>query len=104
MNEDQMLESVVKKEMSKIKYTISNKEIPSELKTRATILNVFFAFLVFVFIVSIFVHYPIYTYFIEIIILLAVYKTKNKINIINYLKKQVKLRPEEKNIKCINEY
>ena len=96
MNEDQMLESVVKKEMSKIKYTISNKEIPSELKTRATILNVFFAFLVFVFIVSIFVHYPIYTYFIEIIILLAVYKTKNKINIINYLKKQVKLRPEEK--------
>lgn len=96
MTEDKMLESVVKKEMSKIKYTISDKEIPREIKTRVTILNVFFAFLVFVFIVSIFVHYPIYTYIIEIIILLIVYKTKSKINIINYLKKQVKLRPEEK--------
>ena len=78
------------------KYTISDKEIPSELKSRLTLLNVFFAFLVFVFIVSIFVHYPIYTYFVEIIILIIVYKTMKRVNVLNFLTKQVKIRPEEK--------
>lgn len=96
MQEDKMFDSIIKNEMKKIKYSISNSEIPSELKSRKTILNIFFSFLVFVFIVSIFVHYPIYTYIIEIIILCLVYKTKNKISTINYIKKQVKLRPEEK--------
>ena len=96
MAENKMIDSVIKKEMSNIKYTISDKEVPSELKSRLTILNVFFAFLVFVFIVSIFVHYPIYTYFVEIIILIIVYKTMKRVNTLKFLTKQVKLRPEEK--------
>ena len=95
-SEDKMIKQIIEKEMKKAGFTTSNSEIPKEILNKKTLLNIVLAFLFFVFIASIFIHYPIYVYIVEIIILILLFKILRKIDLYSYIKKQIELRPEEK--------
>lgn len=94
--EEKMIRDIIEKEIKKAGFNPVNDEIPKEILNKKTLLNIVFAFFFFVFIASIFIHYPIYIYIIEIIILVTLLYFLKKIDLYSYIKKQVELRPEEK--------
>ena len=94
--EEKMLEEFISKELTKAGIDKSSKLIPSDILKRKKILNIIFSVLVFIYISLIFFHFPIYTYIIGIIILIIFFKVSRKYDLIKYLKKQIKSRPEEK--------
>lgn len=94
--EDKMLEEFINKELDKAGIDKSSKLIPSDVLKRKKILNLIFSVLLFVFITLIFFHFPIATYIIGIIILFIFFKVTRNYDLIKYLKKQLKARPEEK--------
>ena len=95
-SEDALLEEFLKKEMTKAGIDLKNQLMPQEVLKRKRILAIIFAFLVFVYITMIFFHFPIFTYLIGLIILIIFSKLTRKYDLIKYLKKEVKARPEEK--------
>lgn len=96
LSEEQMLEEFINRELTKASIDISSKLIPGDILKRKQILNIIFSILVFVFIVLIFFHFPIYTYIVGLVILFIFFKVTRKYNLIKYLKKQIKERPQEK--------
>ncbi len=95
-SEDLLLEEFLKKEMTKAGIDLSKKLIPSEVIKRKRILTIIFSFLVFVYLTMIFFHFPILTYLIGLIILIIFSKITKKYDLLKYLKKEVKARPNEK--------
>lgn len=96
LTEDEMLEEFLNKELNKAGIDKSTNLIPSDVLKRKKILNIIFSVLIFVFITLIFFHFPIATYIIGIIILFIFFKVTKNYDLIKYLKKQLKARPEEK--------
>ena len=96
LTEDKMLEEFIKKELIKAGYDKSSKLIQRDVLKRKNYMNIIFSLLVFVYITLIFFHFPIYTYIIGLIILFISFKSTRKYNLINYLKKQILARPNEK--------
>ncbi len=94
--EDKMLEEFINKELDKASIDKTSKLIPSDVLKRKKILNLIFSVLLFVFITLIFFHFPIATYIIGMVILFIFFKVTRKYDLIKYLKKQLKARPEEK--------
>lgn len=96
LSEENLLEEVINKEMTKAGIDKSSKLIPSDILKRKKILNIIFSILIFVYITLIFFHFPIYTYIVGIVILFIFFKVTRKYDLIKYLKKQLKARPGEK--------
>jgi len=96
LNEDEMLETVIKRELAKAGIDMNTKLLPSDIVRKKMILNIIFAILVFVAVSSIFIHFPIVVYLLEILILVIFFIITRKYNMIKYLKKQLKARPGEK--------
>lgn len=96
LTEDKMLEEFINRELVKAGIDKASKLIPSDILKRKRILNIIFSILIFVFITLIFFHFPIYTYIVGLVILLIFFRVTRKYNLIKYLKKQLKTRPQEK--------
>ena len=96
LDEDSMLEGFIKKEMLKVGFDKNTKLIHSDILKRKKVLNLIFGLLVFIYTTMIFFHFPLLTYIISFIILIIYFGNSRKYNLIKYLKKQVKARPNEK--------
>lgn len=96
LTEDKMIEEIIKREMVKASIDPKAKLIPSDILKKKKIFNAIFAVLLFAFITMIFFHFPIFTYIIGFVILFIFYKLTSKYNLIKYLTKELKSRPNEK--------
>ena len=96
LSEDKMLEEFIIRELTKAGIDKASKLIPSEILKRKKILNIIFSILTFIFITLIFFHFPIYTYILGLVVLCIFFSVTRKYNLIKYLKKQLKSRPQEK--------
>lgn len=96
LKDDQMIEEIIKRELTKAGIDLKTKQMPSDVAKRKVILNIIFAVLVFVSISSIFIHFPIYVYLLELLVLTVFFIVTRKYSLIKYLKKQLKARPGEK--------
>ena len=96
LSEDKMLEEFINRELAKAGIDKSSKSIPGDILKRKKVLNVVFSILLFVFVSLIFFHFPISTYIFGLVILLIFFRVTRKYNLIKYLKKQLKARPQEK--------
>ena len=96
LKEDQMLEEIIKREMAKAGLDPKTRLVPSDTVKKKMILNIIFAVLVFVSISSIFIHFPIYIYLLELVVLSTFFIVTRRYSLIKYLKKQLKARPGEK--------
>ena len=101
LSEKNMIEKFLEREIEKAGIDKSSKLIPSDILKRKKILNIIFSFLVFVFVVLIFFHFPIYTYAIGLILLIVFFILTRRYNLIKYLKKQLESRPSEKIINIV---
>ncbi|MBQ7790656.1 MAG: leucine-rich repeat protein [Bacilli bacterium] len=94
--EDKLVEEFIEKELSKAEIDPNSKLIPSDILKRKRIFNIIFSVLIFIYISLMFFHFPIWTYIIGIIILFIFFKFTRNYNLMKYLKKQLKARPNEK--------
>ena len=95
-NDKELLETFIKKALKNAKINQSTKMLPRELLKKKTIFCSILCALLFAYVCMIFFHFPILTYIIGAIILLILVTQTKKYNIISYLKKEVKARPDEK--------
>ena len=95
-DENTLLEEFLNRELTKASIDKTAKLIPEDALKRKKILSVIYAVLLFIFISMIFFHYPLLTYIVGIIILFIFFKITTKYNLIKYLVKEVKSRPQEK--------
>lgn len=94
--EDRMVEEFINRELIKAQIDINTQFITSGALRRKNIFNIIFSMLLCIYIILIFFHFPIITYILGLIILIIFYKTTRKYNLMKYLKKQLKARPNEK--------
>ncbi len=93
--EDQMLESFLQDEMKKAKIDSKTDLIPKDVLKRKNIMFIILGLLTFIFISMIFFHVGFIYCFIALIIIFIFYKKANSYNLMNFLKKEVKSRPQE---------
>ena len=96
LSETRMIEEFLKRELTKAGIGLNTKLIPSEILKRKRILNIIFSILLFIYISLIFFHFPIYTYVLGLIILIIFFIMTKRYNLIKYLSKEIKSRPQEK--------
>lgn len=94
--DEELLSLFIKNELDKINYTPNNKLIPPEIKKRKYILRLIFAVLVFIYVCLFFFHFPNYTYIIGGIILFLVLYTTYTYDFMDYMKRKIRERPDEK--------
>lgn len=95
-SDELLLEEVIKRELKKANVNLNQDYLPMEALKRKKFLNVIFSILLFIYISSIFFHLSILYYILGLIILLIFYNVTKKYNLIKYLKKEIKARPNEK--------
>lgn len=95
LSEDKLLEEFIKKEMVKADIAIG-RDIPSGVLKRKNALNVILAILLFAFMCLIFFHFPLYTYMLGIIIIIVFLVVTRKYDLMDYIVKEIKSRPNEK--------
>ena len=96
LSEDRMLEEVINRELTKAGMDKSSKLIPSEILRRKNLMNIIFSILFFVYLSLIFIHFPMSTYVIGLIILVIFFIATRRYNLMKYLQKELKSRPGEK--------
>lgn len=96
LSDNKMLETFISKSLKKAGIEQDTKMLPRELIKRKTIFCLILCILIFVYMCMIFFHFPILTYIIGAIIITIFAIKTEKYNIMEYLKKEVKSRPEEK--------
>lgn len=94
--ENDLVTEFLKSSLTKAGIDLKSKLIPEEILKRKKILSIIFSILLFVFITMIFFHFPLATYIVGLIILLIAYRLTVKYNLIKYLTKEIKARPNEK--------
>ena len=90
------VEEFIKRELTKAGVDRTTKLIPADLLRRKKIFNLLFTILLFVSICSIFFHFPLVTYVIELAILVIFNLVTNKYDLVDYIEKEIKSRPSEK--------
>lgn len=90
-----MLESFLKDEMKKAKIDSKTDLIPKDVLKRKNIMFIILSLLTFIFISMIFFHVGVVYCLIALIIIFIFYKKANSYNLMNFLKKEVKSRPQE---------
>ena len=93
-SEEKLLEKYIEREL--VKTNISNKMIPKKDLIRLNVLSFIFSILLFIYISLLFLHWPTYTYVIGLIILIIFFRITRSYNLIKYLKKEIKAKPNEK--------
>ena len=83
-------------EMNLICLTDSKHLIPGEVLRRKNILSILFAVLLFLYLSLIFFHLSLATYALGLVILVVYWILTGRYKLMNYLKKEVKSRPQEK--------
>ncbi len=96
LKEDKLLEEFINREIVASKFDKTPNLLPSAILKRKKILNTIFSILLFIFIAAYFFHFPIYFYLIGLILLVIFAKLTSNYDLVKYLKKQVKSRPDEK--------
>ena len=96
LSEDKMLEKFINRNLKIVGLDINTTLLPQEISKKRLVLNSIFSFLIFIYISLIFFHFPIYTYILGFIILIILYFLTRKYDLMSYLKKQLKARPQEK--------
>ncbi|MBP5684413.1 MAG: zinc ribbon domain-containing protein, partial [Bacilli bacterium] len=94
--EDQMLDRFIKNQMAVLGIENGTKLIPISVLRRKKIMNIIISILVFVYVSMIFIHFPLATYIVGLIILIICLKSFNRYDFMKYLIKQIKARPNEK--------
>ena len=93
--EEQMLESFLQSEMKKSKINSKTDLIPKDVLKRKNIMFIILSLLTFIFISMIFFHVGVIYCLIAIFIIFIFYKKSNSYNLMKFLKKEVKSRPQE---------
>lgn len=92
-SDDDLLDLIIEDELKKInidkRYNLNN------IFKKKLIATIIFSFINFIFLASIFFHFPFYKYILEIINIIVYIHFMRKFNIVNYLKKEIKSRPTE---------
>ncbi len=94
-SEEAIVKEMILEEMKTLGIDSSGKMIPVSEKTRLVILNIIFSILLFLYIGLIFYHVDTFIYFIGLIILIIFLFYKRKIDLLKYITKEVKARPNE---------
>lgn len=92
----EIMDKYIEKELVNCNFDKNTKLIPSGLLRRKKILNVLFSMLLFIYISLIFFHLSLLTYIIGLFVLLGFFVMTRKYNLVKYLRKQIKIRPNEK--------
>lgn len=93
--EDEILETVIKQEMSKSKIDINSELIPKNALKRKNIMFIILSLLTFLFLSMIFFHVGFIFWIIAIIIIFIFYKKSKSYDLIKFLKREIKSRPGE---------
>lgn len=96
LNDDGMLDVLIKREMEKCGMSFDKKLIPEKVLKRKKILSIIFCILVFIYVTSIFFHFPYLYYFLGLIVLIVYFVISRRYDLNKYLKKQIKARKGEK--------
>lgn len=96
LSETELVETFLKKEMEKAGISQNSNLMPTEIFKRKKTLCSIFSALLFTYISLIFFHFPIITYIVGIIILIILHKKTKDYDIVKYLTKEIKARPDEK--------
>ena len=88
MPEEKCVEAFIKREMQDL--------IPEDMLRRKNILNLIFAVLLFVYVSLFFFHFPMITYVLGFLILAVYAFCTGRYQLMRYLKKEIKSRPQEK--------
>lgn len=97
---DKLLENLISKELQKINFL--NTDRIKQVEKRKFIITLIFSLITFFFIVLIFFHFPIYIYAIGLLLLIIYIYTLKKYTVVNYLKKEIKARPDDKMVNIIS--
>lgn len=89
-----LVETFITKTLEKAK--IDKKSLPNEVLKRKKNSYIIFCMLLFIYISMIFFHFPILTYIIGAIILIILFRKTKKYTLIEYIKKEISSRPNEK--------
>ena len=89
-----LVETFITKALEKAK--IDKNSLPNEVLKRKKNSYIIFCMLLFIYISMIFFHFPILTYIIGAIILIILFRKTKKYTLIEYIKKEISSRPNEK--------
>lgn len=92
-SDDDFLDLIIEDELKK--NNINKKYNLNNIFKKKLIATIIFSFINFIFLASIFFHFPSYKYVLEIINIVVYIHFMRKFNIVNYLKKEIKSRPTE---------
>lgn len=95
LTEEQMLVRFLQNEMKKAEIDSKTDLVPKDAVKRKNIMFIILSLLTFVFISLIFFHVGVIYWVIALIIIFIFYKKANSYDLMNFLKKEVKSRPQE---------
>lgn len=93
LTDEAALETLINKKISKLK--IEKDKTPQILVRKKIIINTLFSLLTFIYICSIFFHFPLATYILGLLFLIFFNIFGRRCSVISYLKKEIKSRPQE---------
>ena len=96
MPEEKCVEAFIKREMQRAQIAEEQDLIPEDMLRRKNILNLIFAVLLFVYVSLFFFHFPMITYVLGFLILAVYAFCTGRYQLMRYLKKEIKSRPQEK--------
>ena len=96
MPEEKCVEAFIKREMQRAQIAEEQNLIPEDMLRRKNILNLIFAVLLFVYVSLFFFHFPMITYVLGFLILAVYAFCTGRYQLMRYLKKEIKSRPQEK--------
>ena len=99
--EKMMLEEFIKELSQKAEFDLKTKDMPEQAYKRKKIYHILFSVLLFVYISTIFFHFPLLTYIIGLIILIILFFMTRRYNLMKYLIKEIESRPSEKILNII---
>lgn len=100
-SDDEVLEAFIKDEISNQDLFFSGKYLPANILKRNNVLSYMFSFLLFLLIFLIFFHLPMYVYAFCGVILYILNTLTKSFSMMDYLKKEIKSRPQEKIVTII---
>jgi len=96
LSDDELLKRVIMNELGKNTQYDYKKMIPFEIKKRKQIFSLILSVMIFIYVSMIFFHFPLATYVIGLVILIISFISLNSYDFVDYLKKKIKERPDEK--------
>lgn len=96
LDDKTFLESYIKQELSKIGLEENSKLMPEEILKRKKVFNTIFSILLTAFTCLLFFHFNTYIYVGGVIVLFGFFVLTRRYNLLRYIIKEIKSRPQEK--------